>query len=239
MRLRLWRRRLTISAPRMAVRSSLPWPIHWLAVAVALGLSAAVALWAFEFGREVAGLDPLSVKEFAQLRAESNRLRSELATVGAVANTADSLLVAERAAQARLVAQIRQLELDNQSLKHDLAFFQQLLVPSGGAEAAVRGLQATRVSATEVVWRVLLLQAAKSPVPFKGGVEIVYVGSLNGTPWTLSEPATQHPVSVGQTLKLEGKSAVPAAAVVKNVTVRLLSGAGVKSTLTAPVGPRE
>ena len=32
LKFRLFRRRLTISSPRMAVRSALPWPLRWLAV---------------------------------------------------------------------------------------------------------------------------------------------------------------------------------------------------------------
>jgi len=48
MRFRLLRRRLTISAPRVAVRNAMPWPLRWLIIAVVLGLCAAVALWAFE-----------------------------------------------------------------------------------------------------------------------------------------------------------------------------------------------
>ncbi len=77
MRLRLLRRRLTISAPRMAVRSALPWPVRWLIAALVLGLSAAVALWAFEFGRSLAGLDATRREELHQLRAEVARLREE------------------------------------------------------------------------------------------------------------------------------------------------------------------
>ena len=46
MRFRLLRRRLTISAPRVAVRSALPWPLRWLMLAVVFGFCAAVALWA-------------------------------------------------------------------------------------------------------------------------------------------------------------------------------------------------
>ena len=46
MRLKLLRRRLTISAPRVIVRSHLPWPVRWAAVAVVLGFSAAIALLA-------------------------------------------------------------------------------------------------------------------------------------------------------------------------------------------------
>ena len=37
MRLRLLRRRLTLSAPRVVVRSALPWPLRWALVAVVLG----------------------------------------------------------------------------------------------------------------------------------------------------------------------------------------------------------
>ncbi len=235
MRLRLWRRRLTISAPRMAIRSAVPWPLQWLGVAVVLGLSAVAALWAFEFGRDVAGLDPLSAKELAQLRAENERLRSELLTFGVVANTADSLLTAERAAQAQLVAQIRQLEAQAQTLKHDLAFFEQLLSPGHGADVGVRGVQARRVSPGQVTWRALLVQVAKNPPPFKGGVEVTYQGSLQGAAWTVTESAAQHPVTLRQSLLLEGRSTVPVGAVVKNITVRVLLGSTVKSVLTAPV----
>lgn len=235
MRMRLWRRRLTISAPRMAIRSAVPWPLRWLAVAVVLGLSAVVALWAFEFGRDVAGLDPLSGKALAQLREENGRLRAELSTLGAVANTADSLLTAERSAQAQLVAQIRRLEGENQSLKDELAFFGQLLTPNRESEIAVRGLQARRSAPTEVVWRTLLVQAAKRPALFKGEIEVIYRGTLQGVAWSMTEPASQHPISLVQSLKLEGRSAVPQGAVVKNITVRIVQGAATKSMLTADV----
>jgi len=50
MRLRLLMRRLTVSAPRMAVRSALPWPFRWAVWAIVAGFCAAIALWAFEFG---------------------------------------------------------------------------------------------------------------------------------------------------------------------------------------------
>ena len=57
MRLRRLRRRFALTGPRLAVRRAMPWPLRWLAAALVLGLSAAVALWAFEFGKSLAGLD--------------------------------------------------------------------------------------------------------------------------------------------------------------------------------------
>ncbi len=67
MRFKLLRRRLTISAPRMAVRSALPWPFRWAVLAIVLGFCAAIGLWAFEFGKDIAGLEQFS-KEDARLQ---------------------------------------------------------------------------------------------------------------------------------------------------------------------------
>ena len=57
MRWKLLRRRLSVSAPRVIVRSHLPWPLRWAVAAVVLGFSGAIALWAFETGKELAGVD--------------------------------------------------------------------------------------------------------------------------------------------------------------------------------------
>lgn len=92
MRFRLLRRRLTISAPRVAIRSAMPWPLRWLVLALALGLSAATALWAFEFGKSIAGLEPTSRQEVMQLRAEINRLREQSQQTQLLSQTAESLL---------------------------------------------------------------------------------------------------------------------------------------------------
>ena len=70
MKFRLFRRRLTISSPRMSVRSGLPWPVRWMLGAIVLGFSAAIALWAFEFGKGIAGLDSDAKDELKMLRAE-------------------------------------------------------------------------------------------------------------------------------------------------------------------------
>src|SRR3990167_4623358 len=120
MRFRLLRRRLTVSAPRVSVRSALPWPFRWLLGAVVLGFSGALALWAFEFGKDIAGLDRNAKQELQQLRAELGKAQS-------VSNTSESLLTAEKAAQAQLMLQIRKLETDNQLLRRDLGFFERLI----------------------------------------------------------------------------------------------------------------
>lgn len=115
LKFRLFRRRLTISSPRMAIRSSLPWPLRWIAGALMLGFSAAIALWAFEFGKSIAGLDTNAKQELSLLRQEVASLRSDRDKAQSIVNTSGSLLTAEKALQEKMMGQIRQLESDNRS----------------------------------------------------------------------------------------------------------------------------
>ena len=107
MRWNLLRRRLSVSAPRMSVRSHLPWPLRWALAAVVLGFCGALSLWAFEFGKDIAGLDRGAEAELSALRAEVGRLRADSERAQAVANSADTLLRAERATQERLAQTVR------------------------------------------------------------------------------------------------------------------------------------
>ena len=142
MRWKLFRRRLSISAPRMIVRSHLPWPLRWVVYALALGFSAALALWAFELGKTIAGLDRDAKEELAALRVEVAALRGEREKALSTANTAESLLKTEKAAQDKLAQQLKLVESENLTLKNDLGFFERLM-PAGASEGiAIRGLQA-------------------------------------------------------------------------------------------------
>lgn len=235
-RLRLWRRRLTISAPRMAIRSALPWPVRWLVGGLVLGLSAALALWAFEFGREIAGLDRHSRAELQQLRADNDQLRAALAQAQSVVNTAENLLTTERTAQDRLVAQLRDLEDANRNLRRELGFFEQLMPASGAATASIRGLRARRTESTRVSWQLLLVQPARHAQEFKAELEVTLAGTLDGKPWSIKDAAAKRAVGVKQYLRMVGESAVPASAVVQSVTFRLMQGAHVALTQTVKVG---
>ena len=126
MRFKLLKRRLTISAPRMKVRSAMPWPLQWAAAAVVLGFCGAISLWAFEKGKEIAGVDNAAKEELARLRDEVGSLRTERDRVQSILNTSGSAMTFERAAQERLAAQIRTLEAENRTLRQDLGFFEKL-----------------------------------------------------------------------------------------------------------------
>ena len=237
MRLRLLMRRLTVSAPRMAVRSALPWPFRWAMLAIVAGFCAAIALWAFEFGKDIAGLD-IGVKAQLQqarqdndaLRAQLNTLRDERYKAQSVANTADTLLTAGKVAQEKLSALNRQLEDENQRLKSDLGFFEQLIPSSGTAGLSIRGLQADLQKTGEIIWQVLVIQAVKNPVDFKGQLELTFTGLENGKPWSGVLPGGSQAILVKQYGRLEGFYAVPAHVFVKSVTAKVLEGQTVRAT---------
>lgn len=230
MRFRLLRRRLTISAPRVAVRSAMPWPLRWVALAVVLGFCGAIALWAFEFGKSIAGLDTVSRQELQELRAEVARLRAEGQEQQTVAHSAESLLVAERAAKESLVAQVRQLELDNRTLREDLGFFEKLIPAAKGEGLAIRSLQAEVVGGMQLRWQVLVIQAARQAPEFNGRLELVLSGTQDGKPWTQTQPAQTQPLQLKQYRRLEGLLNLPPDAVVKTVTARVLEGTTVRAT---------
>lgn len=232
MRLRLLRRRLTISAPRVAIRSALPWPVRWLALAAVFGFCAAVALWAFEFGKSIAGLDTVSREEVMKLRAELTRLRDEGREQQTVVNSAQSLLVAERAAKESLMAQVKQLEADNRTLREDLGFFEKLIPAAKTEGLAIRSLQAEVLAGLQLRWQVLVIQAARNAPEFNGRLELVLAGTQDGQPWTQTQPPQGQPVQVKQYRRMEGVLDLPPNAVVKTVTARVLEGTTVRTAQT-------
>jgi len=229
MRFKLLRRRLTISAPRMAVRSAMPWPLRWAAAAIVLGFCAAISLWAFELGKSIAGLDSGAKEELTRLRADAAKLREERDKAQSVFNTSASLITAEKAAQERMVAQIKTLEAENRALRDDLGFYEKL-IPTSAEGVAIRGLQAEVLGGTQLKWQVLVIQPVKNAPEFRGKLELSIGGLLNGKPWTMELPGGgAQPLHFRQHRRIEGIVDLPAQAVVKNVSAKVLEGAATRA----------
>ena len=237
MRFKLLRRRLTISAPRMAIRSAMPWPFRWAVVAIVLGFCAAIGLWAFEFGKGIAGLEKGSKEEMMRLRTELTDAREELAKAKldkdhaqSIANTADTLVTAEKASHESLLAQLKQLEVDNRTLRDDLGFFEKL-IPSAGVDGlAIRSLQADFLSNGKLKWQVLVIQSGKNPPEFNGRLEVSFSGLLNGKPWIATLASDPPAVKVKQYGRMDGEFEVPAQVVVKGMSAKVMDGTVVKAT---------
>jgi hypothetical protein len=209
----------------MAIRSRLPWPVRWAGVALMLGFCGAIALWAFEFGKDIAGLERGASEELHQLRSEVADLRQQRDIAGSGAT-------AERAAREALTARIRQLESENRSMRDDLAFFEHLMPAGGGSGVAIRGLQAEVLDGATLKWQVLLMQPGKNAPEFRGRLEVSMSGTLNGQPWAMEMPGPAQPLTFRQYRRAEGAIALPLQAVVKNVTAKVVDGNATRAVQT-------
>lgn len=232
MRLRLFRRRLASSAHRVSVRSAMPWPLRWLLAAMVLGFSAALALWAFEFGKSLAGLERDAQRELQSLRTEVIQLRAERDRVTSVATTSESLLTAEKTAMERLATQVRQLETENRTLRDELGFFENLL-PTGGRDGvAIRGLQAEVLAGSQVKWQVLVIQPDRNAPEFSGALELTLNGTQQGKPWVMALPGGPQQLQFKRLHRLEGIVELPPQTVVKNLSAKVTEGSATRSVQT-------
>ena len=214
------------------MRNAMPWAIRWILGAVILGFSASIGLWAFEFGREIAGLDSNAKDELKLLRAEVVQLRLDREKALTIANTAGLLQTAEKAAQEKMAAQLQQLEAVNLQLRDDLGFFERLLPAGGGDGVSIRGLQAELMSATQLRWQILVIQPVKNAPEFNGKLDLTINGLLAGKPWTTTLPGGAQALQFKQYRRIEGVLDLPPQAVVKTVTAKVVEGSATRSVQT-------
>lgn len=233
MRWKLLRRRLSISAPQMVVRSRLPWPFRWAPVALMVGLSAVFAILAFEFGRGMSGPDRSVDEELQRLRTEVVRLRDERDKTLSIGNTAESLIRTEKSVQDTLAQQLRQAESENSRMRSDLGFFEKLLPAAAGDGLTVRGLQAERSGPGGIRYQLLVMQSGRAQAEFRGRYDITLAGTLDGSPWHFVPPGGIKTIAMKQYMRVEGTVDYPPQAVVESVSVRVMDPNGVlKASLT-------
>lgn len=177
-RLSKLRQRFGIAAPKVLVRTHVPWYLRWLGLALMLAFSAALAAWMYDAGRRFAGFDRSEVEqELSAVRAERDKLRAELERLRALANAADSKVAIERTAQQKLAQQIKGLEQDNARVREELALFESML-SSESTNVAPLSVLRFKVEPDllpgEFRYRVLLLASgARRGRDFQGRLEFV------------------------------------------------------------------
>lgn len=239
--LRRLRGRFGASAPRVAVRTHLPW--YWRALSIVLLLATAIALsgWVYDAGRRFAGFDRSETeREIQTLRDQVVQLDGEVAKLRTLANASESNLQIERTAQQQLTRQVKTLEDENTRLKEDLAVFENLAQD----QASEGGLTISRFNVTPGAvpgqYRYRLLAAFKGmqkTKEFKGSLQfVVALKQENGSGTSIMIPgadAGEDPrfaVSFRYFRRLEGVFGVPAGTQVRSVEVRLIQGGAVKAT---------
>jgi hypothetical protein len=238
--LRRWRGRIGISAPRLAIKTELPW--HWRALSVLLlvGCSLALAGWIYDSGSRFAGFHgESSSQELTTLRNQVEQLRRELDQATRIASSSDSRLKIESTTQDRLVDQIKSLEEENIRLKADLAMFENL----AGNDQGPPGLEISRLQLHQEgdkgQYRFRLLIAQKGSGrdrEFKGNLQLTVSALQGNQPIVLNLPGKgelnpgQYAVLVRRFGRLEGVFRVPSGVSIQRVEARVVESGVVKAT---------
>jgi hypothetical protein len=245
---RLWklRQRFGIAAPKVAVRTQVPWYLRWLLVAVLFAFAAALAAWVYDAGRRFAGFDRSEIEqELAAARRELAALRSELEGLRATANASESRLSIERAAQAKLAQQFRALEHENARLREELAIFESMVSSEmrGPAPLAILRFKVEPEALPgEYRYRLLLrAPAARRGKDFQGRVELVVNLTAGGRSAIITVPdakdadAAAFRLSFKHFQRVEGTFRVAPNARVGTVQVRVYETGNAQALATQSV----
>ena len=237
--LRRLRGRFGISAPRVAVRTHLPWYWRALSVIMLSGASLALAGWIYDAGRQFAGFHQgASEQEIEAMRDHVAKLETELESARKVANSSESRLRIESTSQERLAKQISALEEENSRLKADLATFESLAGgQTGNSGLAISRLQVLSSGGGQYRYSLLLAQTGeKKDKEFNGMIQVVAIVQRGKETAMMQFPAADDPaasqyrVSFRHFRRLEGTFKVAAEARIQRVEVRLIQDGAVKAS---------
>ena len=242
------RQRFGIAAPKMSVRTHVPWYLRWLGIAVMLAFSAALAVWMYDAGRRFAGFDRGEVEqELSAARSELGKLREELERLGAIANASDSKVSIERTAQQKLAQQARVLEHENARLREELAIFESMLSADAASVAPLSVLRfkvEPDVLPGEYRYRVLLLASGpRRGKDFQGRIELAVNLTDDGRSAIITLPGSGQADSAAFLLgfkhfqRVDGTFRVDPKAKVVSVQVRVYETGTVEPRVTRSVTP--
>ncbi|WP_415036401.1 DUF6776 family protein [Azonexus sp.] len=207
LRLKRFRHRFGITAPRVVVRTA--YPRHWLLSMVAL---AAVALFALLWSvREHAA----NSGQLGELQQRVKEQHEELSLLRGSVGTGKNAVSMERAAQQQLLARIAALESENAALREDMLIFERLIPASGQtAQLRIENFRLTpETSDGRYRYRLLIaFQPAQRGEFFRGRYQITLVyRKSSGENAEMRFPAEQSNIfEVRNFLRQEGSMTLPA-----------------------------
>ena len=231
LKLKRFRRRFGITAPRVVVRSHLSW--RWYAAGALLTVVLAVVVAGLFIQRGEAGA---MADEIEGLRARNRAYEDELLVLRSTAGTEGNLVQVERAMQQQLLSRIRGLEGENAALKEDLKLFERLVSsPSGESEVRLESARVYPVGGDQYRYRLLLaFSPSKQLQEFRGRLQLNVVYLAAGKEQRLALPAKgaraqEYQMEVRHFLRKEGGFELPPGATLRSVEVRIFQGDTLKA----------
>jgi hypothetical protein len=232
MKFKLWWRRMSISAPKMKIKTQWPWPYRALGYCLSAGAVAA-ALWGYDQGR-VPGFPVTGSKEqIAQLKDQVDKLTAERDQYSSTVNAAESRQNMDLSEQHQLEVQVKSLEGENNKLKEDLAFFESLLPVDANAQGvSIRRIKTDLLAPNQLHYQLLVMQGGKGDHDFIGNVQLTVTVLQGGKSVMMVFPessanapsaeADKFKVAFKHYQRVEGTVTLPDGAVAKAVQARIL-----------------
>lgn len=190
--IRKFRRKFSISAPRLAVRPHVPWYIRWAVTLPFVLAAGGLVWWAYDSGLELAGFHRgQAEKELEDLRDRVEFLETENAKL------TNQVASSERQNQINLSAmqetsnQAKSLSEENARLKEDVSFFQNLPLTAGqSGDLSIHRLKIVADSLPgEYHCRMLLVQNVQQRgKEFQGSLQLLVSGEQDGKKVVLQFP---------------------------------------------------
>lgn len=224
------KRRYGIAAPRVAVRTHVPWYWRALVLAVGGGVMVGIGWLTYDLGRQYAGFDNSEAqREIEHLQDLNSKLQDENAKLGTAVAAAERQLQIGIAMHGNLSGQISTLTDQNALLKEDLAFFQTLMASGGdpGGISVNRFRVQPDVLPGEYRYRVLIAQSRQRVTDFRGRLQFIVDLDRDGKSEVMSIPngeteAQAYNLTFKFYQRVEGTFLVPLGAVIKKVQVRVM-----------------
>jgi hypothetical protein len=236
MKFKLWWRRMSISAPKMKIKTQWPWPYRALGYCLSAGIAAA-ALWGYDQGR-VPGFPATGGKEqIAQLKDQVDKLTAERDQYSSTVNAAESRQNMDLSEQHQLEVQVKSLESENNKLKEYLAFFESLLPVDANAQGvSIRRIKTDLIAPNQLHYQLLVMQGGKGDHDFIGNVQLTVTvlqagksvmmvfpdSNTSANPGAASTEADKFKLAFKHYQRVEGTVTLPEGAVAKAVQARIL-----------------
>ncbi|MET3106955.1 putative phage infection (PIP) family protein YhgE [Oxalobacteraceae bacterium GrIS 2.11] len=199
-----------------------------LVVFIFIAVLASFSYFTYQLGGTISGVAPAK-EQLSQLKEQVEKLDSEREKLSSTANSADSELNIERSTQKQLASQVQALTAENNKLKEDLAFFENLIPASGGLEGIrIGAFKADASNRTQIQYRLLVMQGGKNVQDFVGELQFLMTVIEGGKTVTLTLPdiktdnSGKLKLSFKYYQRLEGTLNIPEGAVIKTLQARIL-----------------
>jgi hypothetical protein len=227
LKLRRFRRRFGIAAPRLVVKSHLPWQWYLVMQALLVGVTALGVWWLLRH-EELNSLD----RELVMLRERVAQQGDELIVLRASAGTEKSAVQMERATQQQLLQRIKLLEMENSALREDVMLFERLVpAQEGDGSVKVENFRLVEDASRQVRYRLLLAYQASKQLPeFRGRLQFEVHFVLAGKEEKLIVPSADNKTQKGFQIELkhflrkEGVIDLPLGGRLKSVEVQIWVG---------------